>query len=325
MPRFPSRDLADRFAGNRGYIHRPDRIRRARTWLALAGLSLSLGWAAFELLAPSRAAYVHTHGPLADPHAALEGTCAACHRGHRPDEFGPGSVFHARERWRDLTCEGCHAGPAHHARADAAGRAFHDGCGNCHHDHGGRANSLVRIGDEHCTNCHADLPAHTADGTTRFAPRVTNFATDHPEFRARREAGAKPPAGRALKFSHPLHLTPGLVGRDARGRPWTLARIADEPARARYRKPGQSDSDPVTLDCASCHRLDGAPPGEFPGGSLPVRAAGDYHLPVRFDAHCRACHPIRVPEASLPGTRIDGFPVPHGKQPGELRTILAGR
>jgi hypothetical protein len=336
MPRSPSRDLADRYTGNRAYFQQSDGIRRAKHWLALVALGLSVGWFVFDRVMPSKAAYTHTHGPLADPHAAFDANCEACHRGYSARDFGLAATFRTRDRWHDLTCEKCHAGPAHHATVTDKGKAYHEGCANCHHDHNGRANSLTRIGDEHCTRCHADLPAHTAGGGPRFAQKVTDFAKDHPEFAVLKESGDKPYAKRTLKFSHSLHMTPGQVyHKDARGA-WTLDRIADPTARDRYRKTGQKDTDAVHLECASCHRLDsgtGTPEfarleklaeGQPRLALLPPRAAGAYYLPVNYDTDCKACHAITAPPVTVGRSVAGGFAVPHRLQSDKLREVLSG-
>jgi hypothetical protein len=339
VPRSPSRDLADRYTGNRDYFQQPDWIRRLKHWLALVALGLSVGWLVFDRLMPSQAAYTHTHGPLAGPHAAFDANCEACHRGYSGRDFGPVSLFHTRDRWHDLTCEKCHAGPAHHATLDEKGQQFHAGCANCHHDHNGRTNSLVRIGDDHCTRCHADLPKNTAGGSPKYHPKVTNFATDHPEFAVLKESGGRPYEKRTLKFSHSLHMTPGQVyQKDARGA-WTLGRIADPTARDRYRlaQADQRDDAPVALTCAACHRLDsGTGTAEFDrlkemaegqprSALLPPRAAGAYYLPVNYETDCKACHAITAPPVTVGGAVADGFPVPHRLPSDRLREVLAGQ
>jgi hypothetical protein len=335
MPRSPSRDLSDRFAGNRGYFRRPDALRRAKHAAAVFAILLAAAWVAADVAAPSWAVTAHTHGAVAGPHAHWEDDCAACHRPHSAGEFTAGSVFAARDRWHDLTCEKCHAGPAHSAGVGAAGQEFHARCSNCHHDHGGRLNSLVRVSDDHCTRCHANLPEHHAGGAPRAAPVVTSFTREHPEFRAL----ATPP-GRTLKFSHALHMTPGQSSAPGGREAMTLARLRElsgAGAAARYGKPEQGDDDLLSLECASCHRLDagsGAPDfdarraalataGESPRAVLPARAAGANFLPVNFEAHCRACHPLRAPAGASAGLVIPAFEVPHRRQPKELAAELA--
>jgi hypothetical protein len=156
MPRSPSRDRSDRFTGFRGYVRVPDAYARAKS-VALLSVGVLLGlWLVVEAAHP-RAGAFHTHGELANPHAAWDQDCAACHRSQGIGDFSLTNVLNARDRWHDLTCTKCHAGPAHHATA--ADTAFHDRCSNCHHDHAGRTASLTDISDEHCVRCHQNLPA----------------------------------------------------------------------------------------------------------------------------------------------------------------------
>lgn len=291
MPRSPSRDLSDRFDGNRRYFARPDRLRRDRYVLAALALAAAVAWAAADLAAPKRAVYAHTHGELANPHAALDYDCAACHRSHALSEFGARSVLAAGDRWHDLTCERCHRGPAHHANVTADGQAFHDRCSNCHHDHGGRNQSLVRIADTHCTRCHTGM----------------NFVSHHPEFRP-----LKSPPTRTLKFSHAVHMTPGQAT-----------------------TPGSKAATNVTLECASCHRLDSGygtkefdalkaaldARGEPAKAVLPPRAGGRHFLPVNFELHCRSCHPLRAGEMAT-DKQVAGFDLPHRRQPDQLKDDL---
>jgi hypothetical protein len=348
MPRSPSRDRADRFVGNRGYFKQPDAIRRAKNWLALAALGLTGGWAILDAATPQKVVSTHTHGQVAAVHAGWNDKCEACHKPSSPSQISPVSLFRAGDRWLDLTCERCHSGPAHHA-AVVNGKALNDRCESCHHDHNGRDNSLVSLTDSHCTNCHADLPVHsTAGGYHNYpaAEKIKSFLPDggHPEFRElalypQDKAAAYGP--RTLKFSHAVHLNPGQAYRKD-GRQWTLAEIADPVARDRYRVGGQSDADPVQLKCESCHQLDsGFAAAGQPGGDefarklkpladqpkksvLPPRAPGTYYLPVNFDAHCKACHPLDTLPTQSGEFAVGSFAVPHRKQPGELKRMLQG-
>jgi len=338
MPRSPSRDVVDRYAGNRGYFHRADSLRRWKNRVALAAIGLTLGWLVVEFALPSRAASAHSHGELANPHAAFDANCQACHAGHSPGDFfsNPLSVFGTHSRWHDLTCTKCHAGPVHHAAAKD--QSFHNQCSNCHHDHQGRGFSLVQMDDSHCTKCHEDLPAAHEKSQTFFAKTITGFAKDHPEFRSLQ-------VSRALKFSHALHMTPGLVYDRNDRHKWTaesLEKQFNKEARSRY-APESGAADLIQLTCASCHQLDaGRPSGDdstaravweqqmnairgAPQRSiLPSRAEGAYYLPVNFDVHCKACHPLRTPAAVSGSIAIEPFFVPHRRQPDRLRPLLRG-
>jgi hypothetical protein len=337
MPRSPSRDLSDRYDGNRGYFRRPCGTARLKHWLAFAGLGAAVGWAAFDLLLPGRAAHTHTHGPLAGPHALWEANCDACHVRFSAADVGPLSLFRAGARWHALSCEKCHAGPPHHANVNAEGAAFHAQCGNCHEEHRGRLHPLARVADGRCTRCHANLADHRRSAEHPFCPSVTGFAKDHPEFRALAEyPGNTPYDRRTLKFSHGLHMTPGMTHKKDAKITWTLGRLAElsgPDAAARYRRPGQTDAAPVALDCSCCHQMDAGYAGvdlAFPEGGGPARPAkqprpeGAYYAPVNFEAHCKACHPLRAP-AGVSGTAVlSVFEVPHRKQPNELKELIAG-
>lgn len=344
MPRSPSRDRSDRYTGNRAYFHEPDWLRVWKLRAIAIGLAIVVGWLVVEFAFPSKAATAHTHGDLANPHAAWDADCAACHVDDNSSSFlkNPVSVFHAGDRWHNLTCEKCHAGPAHHSSINDEGQAFHNRCSNCHHDHNGRTNSLVSITDEHCTRCHSNLPEHGASGG--FATTIANFATDHPEFATLK---ANPPdqnyTGRKMKFSHALHMTPGLVyatgGREALSidRLKALLKDAgmDESLANAYRTGDQPDSAMIQLDCKSCHQLDAGGESRFarfddllkgqPRKSvLLARPEGAYYLPINYEAHCKTCHPVRSPEVASGKAVIPGFSVPHRQTAAALRQLLRG-
>ena len=352
MPRSPSRDLSDRYVGKRGYFRNPDAIRRGKYALAAVAFLAAAGWAAVDVLRPAQAAYAHTHGPLAGPHAAFDDNCAACHVSHSPGEFGPLAVLNTRDRWHDLSCGKCHAGPddpgfAHHASATAAAKDFHKRCSNCHHDHLGRLNSLVRLSDADCTHCHNNLSQWHDASLSKTKSRneqpyhnaITDFATNHPDFRSL-DPATKP---RTLKFSHAVHMNPGQAYAPGGKEAMTLARVRalSGPAAAeRYRTPGQADDALVTLDCASCHKLDAGTGtaafdnlkaaldkfGEPSQTLLPPRADGAYFLPVTFEANCRSCHPLAAPDGVVAAgdkkLAVAGFAVPHRRQPAELLSDL---
>ncbi|AWM39759.1 hypothetical protein GobsT_18790 [Gemmata obscuriglobus] len=345
MPRSPSRDLSDRYIGRRGYFRSPDVFRRARRALTAIALIGAGVWAAVDVAKPAqRVQYAHSHGQLADVHAAFDNNCEACHKAHKVS-LNPLDAFRARDRWHDLTCEKCHAGPPHHASSNKEAQAFHDRCSNCHHDHNGRLNSLVRLADKDCNWCHAELNRyHDADrsltaarGEPPYANKVTNFVTDHPEFRSL-DITKSP---RTLTFSHAVHMSPGQAysadGKEA----MTVARLRElggAAAVARF-APGQPDSAKVQLACASCHALDaGAGSPELdkvkatltkgaPADALfPPRAEGAYFLPVNFEAHCRSCHPLAAPEAVAESGgkkfAVPRFELAHRKQPADLAAEL---
>lgn len=334
MPRSPSRDVVDRFTGNRGYFHRADPLRRWKNNVAIGAVFLVLGWLFVEFAMGERAANAHTHGELANPHAAFDSNCQACHKEHSTGDFlsNPLSLFRTEDRWHDLTCTKCHAGPAHHGSAQD--KSFHDRCSNCHHDHNGRVFSLVKMDDSHCVNCHADLPMANQKAVSPFASAITGFSKDHPDFQSLK-------IERGLKFSHGLHMTPGLVysANDQH-------KLTPEALEKKY--PATKDRYPsaeglVQLQCVSCHQLDSGrtPPDDvaglrefekklelLPGASrnsiLPPRAGGAYYLPVNFDLHCKSCHPLKTMTAASNGVVIEELFVPHRRQTEALRPLLRG-
>ncbi len=313
------------------YYKRPNRIERLKVGLAAAALVASVGVAGAAWLFRDGGRPYVSRGPVASVHAAWDSKCEACHADFRPMSKGavtaalfgsPGS----HDSTVNQRCEQCHDGTAHHAsQLDALTPA----CGGCHRDHRGREASLVVLPDADCTQCHENLAASVKEGKPGYESPVTSFATQHPDFRS-----LKSDPGR-LKFNHRLHMTPGQVIDPGQVNPWTLDKLKDPAVRERYKNaPWQSDKAdgaPVVLDCASCHRLDA---GDFtadvarnPGSAAPEafrpRAAGAYMLPVNYEAHCSACHPLTF-DANVKGK--DGKPVsvPHRLQPDEVRSFVWG-
>jgi predicted CXXCH cytochrome family protein len=294
-------------------FRKPDRLDRWRHGLTLAAGLAGAACLVTAVAAPGFHAPAHSPGPLAAVHGAWEIRCEACHEPYVPLSSAGWTSFLSPSpgpgRVSDEACRACHAGPPHHAAQKAASVGS---CAACHREHRGRDASLVRVDDAACTGCHRDLPAHTEGGGGKYDPAVTSFTLGgHQEFRVLRPARPVDPG--ALEFNHRLHMTPGMVAAEGSKAAWLLACLA-EADRERYRQPGQPDGDPVRLTCAACHRLDDAAPGAPP--SAP--GAGAYMAPVRYDAHCRACHPLDHFDDRLPG-----LAAPHRVQPGEMADFLA--
>ena len=297
MPRSASRDRSDLFAGRRGYFHRPTRLATGKTVLSLLALLASSGWAVYDAAADPADPIAHSHGDLANPHVAWEKDCAACHTTFCGADFtgDPLSAFDARQRWQTLTCEKCHAGPAHRADVNAAGAEWHNRCNNCHRDHAGRSNSLTRPDDSACVHCHSDPTAFTAHSGSS-ARSITSFNGDHPAFSSL--LGFDPATDRKLKFNHSLH---------------TTSELADSSGTTRK------------LDCSSCHTLDSEIVGRPATNRARTRAPGNYFQLVRYEAHCSNCHPVHTPTYRSNGSIIEHTAVPHGLQSEETRDWLAGR
>jgi len=311
------------------YFKHSNRLDRGKLLLALlaavvaGGVSLSL-WSA-----DGRQRW-HAPGPVAAVHAAWENDCNACHIPFAPirDDAWMAATGAARHA-ADERCAACHRGPVHHATESTADVRS---CSACHEEHRGRDASLVRVADQFCIDCHIDLGGHRAPAATASATgnRATDFELDHPEFRSIRADPGQ------IKFSHRLHMTRGLAAApDDRG----ARRLGDLAPldRHRYRLPGQHDSDLVQLECRSCHRFDrgdpGAPgsPNTDPATALetdepsgPARADGRRALPIRYENHCRACHPLTLDPALIAASYAPNSPalLPHRLHPAQMATLL---
>jgi hypothetical protein len=135
--------------------------------------------------------------------------------------------------------------------------------------------------------------------------------------------GAKDP-GR-LRFNHQLHLEDGITGN------WTFERMAAEyPDKEQAKKYVEhykqlqkklqkvesiDDKALMKLDCAACHVLTAADEGRK--GS---REAGDYVLPINYEQHCKACHPLTFSS----NEQLKNVEIPHHLQPEQMRAFLEG-
>jgi hypothetical protein len=298
------------------YYKRPDQFARWRRYFSVAAVVIAvalvagIGW---DFWSPARQAQrvrrLASHGELARVHATWEMECEACHVPFRPIGLATWvAPVLGDSRKSDQQCQACHTAGIHHSRQQPLELA----CAGCHHDHQGREASLVRLADQHCTQCHASLSAHTqGEQQASVADRVTQFDArpdHHPEFRTAR--GVDPGH---LKFDHTRHLTPGMAT-DRFGPVQTLDMIpaAD---RARYAKYARGTESRIQLDCAACHQLvrdDSASSAPSP----PPRKAPAYMLPVTYENHCRACHPLTF-DPGAPALAVE-----HSLQPAEVHASL---
>ncbi|MSR31056.1 MAG: hypothetical protein EXR99_06060 [Gemmataceae bacterium] len=300
---------------------------RCKAFLTLLALTMSLGWAAFVFARGDLGSYVFSRGTLADAHAAWNENCSVCHQNFTPIyKRGSGlafldKMFPALTASPDTRCQSCHTGPAHH---DSQKEESTPACGNCHRDHRGLDINLLKVPNADCVSCHANLEANLKPGySMRFAKNISSFnpGGNHPEFRIIEKKWQDPGS---IQFNHKLHLTPGLV-LEAGSPAWTFADIP-EVDRAQFgHTPGLDLKTPVSLDCRSCHQLDPMDsrpsPGAYekiPRGGIFVRSQGNLMLPVVYDRHCRACHPLNYDDGQK------GVQAPHRLQPDELRSWLEG-
>jgi hypothetical protein len=276
------------------------RTRRLSLAAGAAGAVVCLG----AVLWPTGAARVASPGPLSRAHAAWANDCEACHVPWRPIGGGaPGAGLLARPvlAHPDDRCDTCHGGLAHFPGQSRES----NGCAGCHQEHRGPDAALTRPPDAACTSCHAR--------PTATHPPVTGFATDHPAFTSPTRFT------RELKFSHAVHTAPGLVAAPGGRRPYKLEDVPDPAARAAYAAAQKAEdaTDLVRLDCAACHQFQSGDRAD--GGPAPARSDGALFAPVRYEAHCRACHPLTGFDAQLPT-----LAVAHGGTADAARRFLRG-
>lgn len=327
MPRSASRDRSDSFNGRRTYFRRATWLSVGKRLFSLIAFSSAVIWVVFDSFACDRGHSAHTHGPLAGPHAAWENDCAACHIGSSAAAFtgDPTSIWKTHERWNNFTCEKCHAGPRHQPNVNQAGEDWHNQCNNCHRDHNGRMNSLTRLADSDCVRCHSELKKHSKKEPA-VASRITNFSKDHPDFQSLAGFNGK---DRKLKFSHSLHMTPGIVY-DSKSKFKTTINQIPDVYKGHYKQFASGENQLISLKCEACHSLDSEIPstrlnserydsmlttlaeaGPPAAALLPPRAKGAYFQPVNFEMNCRACHP-NVATAVVSNNKVTSdIQVPH--------------
>jgi predicted CXXCH cytochrome family protein len=268
----------------------------------------------------------HSPGPLASAHVLYDSQCGACHT-----DFVPVSATNwlatgvGKTHAADARCTECHESLDHHANEKPEQTP---GCTACHVEHRGRDTSLLRSSDGQCTSCHADLRKNLADKASTAVVDVANVGqfnkASHPEFRIAQSPAADP---RRLKFNHKLHLTPGFR-RTEGGESFTLDKV-DPRYRSLYGS-GDQPRDPVQLECKSCHQLDSRdfmpPPdvlGDVPRNAVtPARPPGATMLPIVYERHCQACHPLTFERAEGANVDWQAAVVPHRQQPGQIRRFL---
>lgn len=264
--------------------------KRATAWaLVLAVLALFLAWPIYAFLSNGMATQgearpvgfhadeMWSTGKLSLVHANLENNCKACHA-------QPGVSV------RDDACVECHTeihGHADPARLAAAhtmpsfsGRVERTAqnvfnipqgsCVECHTEHEG-ATAMPVTQQRFCSDCHGTLNERLTD--TRIL-NVSDFGTDHPEFRPaimtdpsgdrptvrRLSLEARPLEDNGLKFPHDMHLSKtngvarmaqsfgGLYGFGDKGLVCANCHVPDS-SGARFQTITMEDS------CQMCHSL----------------------------------------------------------------------
>ncbi len=304
------------------YFRQP---RKGRRYAALAAFGIAIVALVVSLASGSWRSLA-SPGKLNMVHAAWENDCQVCHRPLTPTSSRNGlqKLLGAGGKVGDELCIHCHAGTAHHPQHVIQDEVPH--CADCHIEHRGRTSTLSKVPDSTCTQCHANLSKHTKDGTTDYANTITRFDYDHPQFNLgdrgkRQELGPKAVDPGKLRFNHDVHLRLGVRYSDKDAGGWRLEDIKDPELRKRYML-AQGTTNPkdlVKLECFSCHQLDTTDaPKAGPKQELLPRASGEYMLPVSYDQHCKACHPLTF-NPSLPDVQI-----PHHLQPDDVRRFLWG-
>jgi hypothetical protein len=297
--RDPAKDLADWIE-----LDYHQRRRHMRRWLRRLTLGTVLlgGLAVAAFAGTKRAPRTYQAGAVSAPHAFIGNDCGQCHTAawRVTARFWPPNASLATVA--DSACKKCHTGAPHNPSFVRPSEVPH--CSGCHHEHHGR-DALAQVPDGECTACHADLKRHaTREGDCPYG-NVTSFPADHPAFILTPAKG------------HPVALD-GAESRDP-------GRLFFNHAVHRQ-SPKVLKKDPHTglergLDCADCHRPD---------------VAGQYMLPIGYDAHCKECHAIRVQLAGVfHGDKAEKAerefakdPLPHpapGQGPEVVRAALRDR
>lgn len=278
------------------YHRRSTPVRRWIQRLLVVAALLTVGIAVLAVVGPVRRR-MSSPGDLHAVHAAWDNDCEKCHVPGRPTDSG-----NALTRWlakpalSEERCQQCHEGPPHSSSQDPDQVPR---CGTCHRDHAGRTAWLTQLSDHTCQRCHA----------------IDSFAKNHPPFRVTDADGVRDTLSPTsvdpgkLIFNHQVHLSKGLLYNGNSGRPFTLDAIRDDTLREKYRA-FAGENGVLTLGCIACHSSDAE------GDPASVRTAGDVMLPVNFDRHCKACHPLRY-DAALPE-------LPHRVQPQQVHDLIWG-
>ncbi len=330
-------------------IKRETRMLRGSVWAAIAGFAVLAVGLPFAKSPEGGSPILETWaapGHVVDVHKAWNHDCEACHQPFQPIKSGRdvaktvGKVVaewtgHSSATVANDRCQRCHAAPDHHANQIAADTG---NCADCHEDHQGVQQSLVDLDDAKCLRCHENLKNH-AEHPELVEERIAvlqEFASSHPPFRHEVEPASKHQRG--LKFSHAVHMMPGMGLKRlnpktqdiTEGGPFRYRQIDAAQAKSKVRnayleahgKPAVEA--PVQLVCNDCHQLDAmrlegvssaaVETTSLPGEALdPARGDGRYYLPVVFEKHCRGCHPLGFdsehPEAV----------VAHGLQPRQVQ------
>lgn len=214
-------------------------------------------------------------GPLHAAHRFMGDQCDSCHQA-------------AFTRVQDQQCIACHQSVLHHVDTTVhkVTQLEDSRCATCHKEHN-EPSSLIRQDQAMCVGCHSDLSRVTTARTE--LEKVTEFATDHPEFKAslliptatntawavKRESlsDLAIKENSQLNFSHQQHLDPAGM---------------------------ESPVGIQLLSCSDCHE---------------PNVDGKAMQPIRMEQHCSSCHTLTFDE-SQPEREV-----PHGDPAMVMQTL----
>lgn len=292
-----------------------DRFTDWRRWLNWAvPLVVAVIVASFLLRSDGGQQQLSPRDSLCSAHAVWNVQCQAC---HEPlSELRPGVLTSlATGSVSNAKCQTCHSGPPHHpAKSDLA-------CAECHRDHRGPTANLKLVGDQQCVGCHSDPGQLLQKPQCNIAFRTWEA---HPEFYWTNNEAIKRQDPGMLKFNHGRHLTAGLgVNR-------TIKQMVAPADQERYKtlQGAESLDALVQLNCKACHVTDS---GDMPGNALgvpqaarPPRASGENMLPIVYEQHCQACHPLTFERKSKDSTSSSDPAVTHRLTPDQVVSQIQG-
>lgn len=302
-----------------------DRRAIGRAVAATAALLLTLGYVLYGVIGGDASKAKYSRGPISAAHASFENNCSMCH-----DTDVAGDRIHANAFfWSDESrqsahgtitkkCTQCHK-TGDHLSPEMHSKGHDDlSCTACHGEHRGRQFNPATVDDHKCTKCH-EKSVGEHPSVTAFRPnehpeffRVHRDETLRDEAHPDREVPLKDPGN--VKFNHELHLRPGIYNPDSTVVSNHAMKWLDIPEfdvngaelRARFShsmlvENGQQ-IDVVTLSCVDCHEAGkvqtaGKTMKSDKKGTVGVThdsMFGDDMPPIRFEQHCRACHPLSV-------------------------------
>ena len=228
-------------------------------------------------------------GPLHTAHQSIGNRCDACH----VKPFEP---------VRDQECFVCHASVQHHVNIRSGDVSLFKGteCTACHVEHKQPA-TLVERDPRVCTDCHRDLTRRKPDTEIRD---VTDFGTDHPEFRLTVLSSPEPANRVAANNAREGDMAPAWK---------TIQLDRDDPAHflehSHLRFSHRQHLDPKGIKSPTGERILGCQDCHKPN------ASGREMVPIRMETHCSGCHSLLFDEHD------PNSGVPHGDLEAVYKTL----